>query len=1151
MAAELPRPGVEVIQVFQTVTPTVITPTLVPCVVGACWQVIDVLTTTATGSQAINPQALVPVDAILLATAAEGTPPVYSGLTGLTLALSLNNGPELDVVFAGSPLSPAQVVATVQAAFSAAGEVDYVAETVESGDAWRIRSLAGNQYQSIQVLADSSQAVLTAFGFGAGRTYTGAAGYTQDSLAITTASFPDPNNNIDYLSVDPSTVRAFLYLGANSSTALLELLQTECFLQNGIGTAAVQTGNVSLAGLTFATAATAVGSTNVTSGALYGSGGTLNGTSLTLNVNGAGATSLVLSGTGNAASESTLFAAIEAQWPTLTASLNTTYLQLTDSVLGASSSIVVTTTPASTALGLTGTYSGTAGTLDGLTLIETFNGASSPLTVTFAPASNVTNTLAQINAVIGTAATAIEAASTNYLSITTSLVGAGASIVTGAGTANTALGLTTGTVSGAAGVAAINAGNGQAVTTLLQFTGANFSAAPGQATVVGTTALTSVADGLTLILDDGTGQQTLTFESATTPTLILSQINALFGAAAGGLTLASLSGGNLKLQNTTLGVTSLLNIVGGTALTALGLSTLTGIVRGAPFAPLPGDEIWIDGVDYATIVQVAPGGNTNQLKINTQVPVSSNVGTAWYIIAKKLNALNANSGVTRPYPNLVVNPSTGNFVVKPEVLRNIQGTPVYPAMAQLYVQYSALRLDVSPAAASPGLLSFSDTTTLLSQLGPIDSDNPLGLGMYFALINAPSTTVVGIGVDAVSSGSPFGTVDAFTRAATFLEGYEVYAIAPLTHDPAVFQVFQSHVDTMSEADNKGERIVVINPSIPTTALDTLVASGTNGNSTQTTNQFDTGIHGLDALILAAGLSGTGPYTVSDGIFLDIGDGNHYSAVNVVGTVVYLQTTGFLPGQNDDGFYYSGTFPAPPLELPLISEPFAIRIRGAELVLSDGVTPDLNAIALAVQQTAQGYADRRVWTTFPDTCSATINGNQELIDAFYLNAAIVGMIAQQPPQQSFTNFPMTGFTGVNGTVKGFSNSQYNVMAAGGNYIIVQDTPGAPLISRMALTTDMTSIETRTDSITKVVDFVAKFMRQGLKNYIGRFNITQGFLDSLGHVIQGLLGFLTDSGVIIGANLNNLVQDTAEPDTVLVDVTLDVPYPCNYIRLTLTI
>jgi hypothetical protein len=167
------------------------------------------------------------------------------------------------------------------------------------------------------------------------------------------------------------------------------------------------------------------------------------------------------------------------------------------------------------------------------------------------------------------------------------------------------------------------------------------------------------------------------------------------------------------------------------------------------------------------------------------------------------------------------------------------------------------------------------------------------------------------------------------------------------------------------------------------------------------------------------------------------------------------------------------------------------------------------------------------------------------------AGIVGMIGQQPPQQSFTNFPMTGYTAVRGSNDRFTERQLNIMAAGGAYIVVQDSAGAPLISRFALTTDLTSIETRTDSITKVVDFTAKFLRRGIRNFIGRFNITQGFLDSLGSVIQGLGGFLVETGVLIGFNVNNIIQDEDAPDTTLIDITLDVPYPSNFIRLTLVI
>jgi hypothetical protein len=1149
MAAELPRPGVEVIQVFQTVTPTVITPTLVPCVVGVCKQEVDVLTTSATGASVLNSVALTELQAVLLAAAATGTPPVYSGLTGLNLDLSLNNGPLISVVFSGTPLTPAQVVAQVLLEFSAAGVTEFSAQTFSAAQ-WEIVSVGADQYQSIEVLSTTAPAVLAAFGFAAGRVETGSQFYDQDATSIYTSSFPNPNNNLDQLVIDPTTVRVFLYLGgSNGSSALLEALQTQSFLENGIGLPAIITGTVSLAGLTYATTATVTGSANISSGGLYGTGGSLNGETIILTVNGVGPTTLTLSGTSSSANETNLLAAINTTFPGLTATVNgSNFLVLTDNTPGSTGVIIVGAGTANTNLGLTGgTTTGVNASFTGDTLSLALNG-NAPVTVTLVNPTSAASLLAQINAVIGSLATASEAVSTNFLVLTNNNIGPAYSLQVTGGTGLAVLGLITNAtpVVGTAGVQAIASGSGSALTNILQFYGANFTAAPTSAQVVGTTAISGgVTAGQTLILDDGTGPQTLTFVApVTTSAEVLSQINGLFGAAAGGRILATVNGSvHLVLTNTFLGVGSLVNILGGTALTALGLTI--GITRGSPFAPLPGDTITVDGLSYATVTQVAPGGNVNQLLISTQVPVSNNVGMSWFITAMNLNVANANSGVTRPFPNLVVD-GFGDAFLKQDLIRDNHGNPVYPSLAQIYVQYQALRLDVTAMAEHPALLSFNDTTDLTNQLSPITTDNPLGLGVYFALLNAPGISVTALGVDAYSGDEPFGTVDAFTRAATFLEGFEVYGIAPLTHDPTVNQVFQTHVDLMSQPENTGERIVLVNPETPTTFLNTLVASGTNGNTTSTSNQFDTGVHNLTALLLAQGLPPAGPYLVNDGIFLDIGNGENYSIVNVVGSVITIQTSGFLPGQNDDGFYATTTLPS-----PLISETFAVYIRGADLVLTNG-QPDLTNIALTVQKVGQGFNDRRVWDIFPDSCSYTgSTGVQQIIDGFYMSAAIVGLIGAQPPQQSFTNFPMTGFTKVNGSNDTFSTPLLNTIAAGGVYIIVQDAPATPLISRMALTTDMTSVETRTDSVTKIVDFCAKFLRTGLKNFIGRFNITQGFLDSLGHVIQGLLGFLADSGVLIGSNLNNIVQDTTEPDQVDVDVTLDVPLPCNYIRLTLVI
>ena len=519
--------------------------------------------------------------------------------------------------------------------------------------------------------------------------------------------------------------------------------------------------------------------------------------------------------------------------------------------------------------------------------------------------------------------------------------------------------------------------------------------------------------------------------------------------------------------------------------------------------------------------------------------ISTGIGRDFYIIAKDLPD---GGSVTRPYPDLDVD-LTGGAHLKHQFLRNSEGNPT-DVIAPVYLAYTAVRQDVTALASSPGLLRFDDTATLATSLGPLTTDNPLGLGLFFALLNAPGAQVTGLGVDAISADSPFGTVEAFTRAAEYLEGFEVYALAILTHNQTVAQVFNTHVNFKSQPEEKGERIILWNPTVPTRALDDLVASGTDGDGLTTTT-FDTKVASLSPLVTNAGVSPVGTIPTTEGLFLDLASNDsNYSIESLAGSVVTLRTT-FAAGENDDSFYSTSA-----LTLPVISDTFSIKVRGGVLTTPTG-QQDKQAVAENLALLGASFLNRRFWLTFPDTCAAVLSGLEQSIDGFYMNAAIVGMIGQQPPQQSFTNFPMAGFTRVIGSNDTFSETHMNIMAGGGVYIIVQDGQGAPLSARFALTTDLTSIETRTDSITKIVDFAAKFLRRSLQSFIGRFNITQGFLDSLGSVIQGVLGFLVESGVLIGGTLNNIIQDEDAPDTVLVDISLDVPFPANFIRLTLVV
>lgn len=1044
MAAQLPRPGVEVIQVIRTTTPSVVTPTLVPCIIGVARQIVDLLVPDGSGTSVLNGDAIINLPAFFDSKAAAGAPPVFTGLHGLILVFSVNNGALVTVTFSdptSSGLTPASVVSQINKALVAANVSSARAETLGT-TAFRLRTVGIGEFQSILISSTSGAAVLSAFGFGAGRQATGVDNYAQLEERIPVTNYPDPRGNLAELAIESDSVRAFL---AMASSNFIEELRTEAFLRNGsIDDKAKLTSSIALTALTLP---------------------------------------------GDLTSKTLIISVDDGPDQTVT-------FQVGD------------TTPA--------------------LAVARVNNETTGLTASLTP-------------------------STNFLELLDDNGGADSKLVIKNGTANATLGFTTNQTDLGQSIEVIDDGNGDNFSPLMKFLGVDFTAVSTAAVVTGSvdiSALTYPGDlaGKTLELSDGQQLQTVTFSNAiANAAAVLSEINAVMGTGAGGRLTATLSTNFLRLTHSLTGADSFIWIKGGTAVTTLGLTADSRTVGALGHAEA-GDELFVDGVSAGLISQVAPGGQTSVLKMSENKTITLSAGNYWYIIAKNLTGV----GVDRPLPNLRVD-SNKTAVLKGNLLRDTTGAAIHPTQgrAPVYLQYTAVRKDLSALASEASLIRIDSQTQLESVMSPITTQNPLALGMFFALVNAPGIQITGLGVDAVSADSPFGTPEAYTRAAELLEAFEVYALAPLTHDQSVAQIFKTHTQFMSEPTQKGERITLFNSDQPTNALDTLVASSSDGNTSGSSGlSFDTGIPNLSALLLAKGVSPVGTIPTTEGVFLDIAsDVKRYSISAISGSVVTIRTT-FAAGDNDDNYYSTTALNAAPLPAQLISEAYAVRIRGAALVTPDGA-PDKSLIATTYAALSQSYGDRRFWHTAPDQAAATLEGLEQIVNGFYMNAAIAGMIGQQPPQQSFTNFPMAGFTRVLGSNDFFSNQHMDIMAAGGTYIIVQDAPSAPLISRMALTTDLTSVETRTDSITKVVDFTAKFLRRSLKNFIGRFNITQAFLDQLGTVIGGVGGYLVEVGVLVGFNLNNIIQDEDAPDTVIVDVLIDPPYPCNYIRVTLVI
>lgn len=510
------------------------------------------------------------------------------------------------------------------------------------------------------------------------------------------------------------------------------------------------------------------------------------------------------------------------------------------------------------------------------------------------------------------------------------------------------------------------------------------------------------------------------------------------------------------------------------------------------------------------------------------------------------------AGAGRPNPDLAID-IYGDAVIQGHILRDgLTGYPFADVIAPIYIMYTGLRIDLSPDAANPGLITWSDTTTLLETAPPINKDNPGSLMSYLALLNSPRASVLSIGVPEVSADAPDGTPVGYQKCFEFLESEEVYALALATQNSVIHQAGQAHVDAMSQPESKGERILLFNPPIPDRANPSLVGSGTDCNSTEHENEV------LVETNIAPGLIALGidpnedinPTTgeIVNEVYLDIAGTDLKYLIQKVedGTKITIRTT-FADGDgNDDSFFSTTDFP-----LTVISDEWSVFKRGAPLLMPGSTKPDKDAIAETVQGVAKAYGDRRLYYVFPDKAVVNVGGLDQQVNGYYAAAAVAGMIGQLPPYQGFTNYPIAGLVTVNGSNDMFKEEQLAVMAAGGVYILVQDVEGAPVVCRHQLSTDISTLEKRELSITKDVDYVAKFMRIALRNWIGRTNITEPFMDQLGTITQGLIQFLIDNHYLNGAEINNILQDENQPDTIIIDITLDVPYPCNYIRVTLII
>jgi hypothetical protein len=632
----------------------VITPTLVPNIVGVCKQIVDVLVSDGAGGQILNSEALISLPALFVAEAASGTPAVYTGLDGLELVLSINDGVDVPIAFSdpsATGLTASTVVYQINAMLQQQGVTSGQAVLL-TDTTWEFVTFGKGQFQSILVDTGTSPVVATAFGIGIGHTYVGIGNYDQYETTIPEVAFPDPRSNLAELAIEADSVRVFLSTG--SGVGIKEATRTDTFLRRGVvATSAVLTSTTDLTGLTYPTA--------------------LLGKTLTINVDGGTDQTITFPAADVTGTDGVV--AVSGTTVTFTSAT----LVYADCYVGQTFTFVD-----SVHAGNTGTFVLTEVNLVGSPHVQFTNAsavASTGVHWTIVFPADAADVLAFVQAGFSGVTAALDITG-EYLSITDNSTGT-SSVLTWRSSSTAPIAFLVASSTGVS-IAAIDDGNGDAYTPLLQFAGYNFTAAAANAVLTASSAPTySGLGGKTLTISDGGQPQTIVFTGSETTIAgatnsLQATIQAIVGIAAGGNISVTSSSGKLALTNTNYaGEDSIVHIVGGTALALLDPGVTPTLVAGAdargnPYPPAPGDEIWIDGALYAHVTKVAYGGNAAVLRIDAQVPVNPDVGTHFFIQAKNLVMPPLTN---RPIPDLYLDLSD-NVYIKASLLRDFTGAPI-------------------------------------------------------------------------------------------------------------------------------------------------------------------------------------------------------------------------------------------------------------------------------------------------------------------------------------------------------------------------------------------------------------------------------------------------------------------------------------------
>lgn len=448
--------------------------------------------------------------------------------------------------------------------------------------------------------------------------------------------------------------------------------------------------------------------------------------------------------------------------------------------------------------------------------------------------------------------------------------------------------------------------------------------------------------------------------------------------------------------------------------------------------------------------------------------------------------------------------------------------PVPIVSANVLLSYRALRIEKSAEVWEYNRVAELQADFGLDQIVP---ENPVAFAAFLSLQNALVTTnILALPQDYLVP-TPGNELIAYAKAFDVLAMTDMYAISVLTHNTAVHSALKSHVETLSQPNNKLERVGIVNRRLVTTAV--VVATTTTDGSNGITGPLG------------------GPYlTLTNPAASFITDGV------VPGHFINITAPSGVVGRYEVSAVISQT------QVTLVTGP-ASASNGVTYFVDKNLQKSEQASILAAYASSLG--SRRMVLTWPDIVKVPNGPNIEEVPGYFLNAAVGALTTGLPTQQGLTNLNVSTYTGVVHSTKYFDRDQLNIIAGGGVMIFVQDVlDQTALYVRHQLTTDSSAIKFQEYSVTKNVDFIAKFIRDNHKQFIGQYNIVDSTFDDLKSNAKGIITYLSEStrlpkigGVIRSGKLTTIEQGPVNIDSIIERYSFDIPIPLNNLDITIVV